>query len=114
MKFQANVKTDGVVPQIWWAMGVADLLHQEMFNKELEVTSVNDSHEHNPKSLHHQGEAFDIRTRHMTSDFHLRFFKALKLRLDPRGFDTVDEGNHIHVEYQPHTGDQPWVGNAED
>lgn len=113
MRFQSNVRTDNVVPQIWWAMGVADLLHQEMFNKELEVTSVNDSHEHKPLSLHNKGEAFDLRTRHMTPEFHLRFYRALKMRIDPKGFDTVDEGSHLHVEFQPKAG-EVWLGKAED
>ncbi len=111
MKFQSNVRTDNVVPQVWWALGVADLLHQEMFDKELEVTSINDSHEERPLSLHNQGEAFDIRTRHMTLDARLKFFKVLKLKIDPKGFDTVDEGNHIHVEFQPKKG-EVWVGVA--
>jgi hypothetical protein len=113
MKFQPGVRTDGVGEQIWWAMGMADMLHRQIFAQEAEITSANDQHEHKPKSLHNRGMAFDLRTRHMSKPQRMAYYKRLKAQIDPHGFDTVDERNHIHVEYDPKKGEE-FVGSAED
>jgi hypothetical protein len=62
-------------------------------------------------SLHPKGLAADLRTRDMTEQQRYDWFAALKLRLEPMGFDVVWEGGvgatpattgaHIHIEYDP-------------
>lgn len=61
-------------------------------SKDLFITSIRDGN-HSDGSLHYDGLAFDFRPgkAHM-----LVIKKALG-----KGWDVVDEGNHIHCEYDP-------------
>ena len=111
MKFQPGVRSDGVVPEVWWAMGVADMLHRQRLGTEVEITSLNDHHEDKPNSLHLKGMAFDVRTRHMSAEQRRGFHLMLKTVIDPHGFDTIDEGNHIHCEFDQKPG-EVWIGEA--
>jgi len=58
---------------------------------DLYVTSIRDGN-HSPGSLHYVGLAFDIQPG---IEIHL-----IKQVLSPQ-WDVVDEGNHIHCEYDP-------------
>lgn len=116
MRFQPGV-LGPAIPQIWWAMGMADMLHREMFGKQVEITSIKD-HKHRLGSKHKQdkppeveAEAFDIRTRHLSEEQRKAYHKALRGELDPHGFDTIDEADHLHVEYDPKPG-EVFIGNA--
>lgn len=112
MKFQPGVISVGVIPQVWYGLGVADALHRDMFGREVEITSLNDR-KHRPDSLHYEGRAFDLRTRHLSPVQRTAFLQALQARLDLHGFDTVDELDHIHSEWDPKP-EETWIGAAPD
>lgn len=61
------------------------------------ITSVVEG-KHSPKSKHYRGFAIDVRT-HMGRGTRMRIWRALKESLP--GFDVVDEGSHIHIEWDP-------------
>lgn len=118
MKFQPGVNPVASFP-IGYALGVADSLHREMFGTELEVTSIKDN-KHKNGSLHRQdkpewveADAADIRTRHMDDGQRAIFHRELQARLEPHGFDVVDEGDHIHIEFDPKPGEMLY-GRAAD
>ncbi len=71
----------------------------------LVITSVNDS-KHSDRSLHYEGRAVDLRTRHLPEYEKRPIFEALRATLGPVGFDVVWEdpkgpNQHYHIEYQP-------------
>ena len=107
MKFKHGVNPDGVCREIWWALGVATQLYKAL-GKELVVTSLSDG-KHSIHSLHYVGEAADIRTRDFKDLLAVEeAFWLIRKTIDPRGFDTVLEKDHIHIEFQPHTGEK-WM-----
>jgi len=64
------------------------------FNRQdLYVTSIRDGN-HSDGSLHYDGLAFDIRPNTRIS------VSSIKEALG-KGWDVVDESNHIHCEYDP-------------
>ena len=63
------------------------------YGGDLFVTSIRESN-HSPGSLHYIGLAFDIRP--------LISVKLISIKkVLGHGWDVVDEGNHIHCEYDP-------------
>jgi hypothetical protein len=66
-------------------------------NKEFVITSGNDG-KHLPNSKHYSGEAFDLRTRHLTEAQTLECRDYLRSKLDNQ-FDIIIESDHIHIEY---------------
>jgi uncharacterized protein YcbK (DUF882 family) len=52
-------------------------------------------------SLHYSGNAIDLRTNDITKVKAEEFTKKLKEKLGS-GYDAVLEGDHIHLEYDPH------------
>lgn len=107
MKLKNGVKLDGTRPEIWMAVGVLEGIYASL-GKELVVTSLNDG-THMVGSRHYQGLAADIRIRDL-SPMELEVVLATaKLRLEPAGYDVVDERKkaHIHVEYDP-KGQELW------
>lgn len=117
MKLKHGVNPSGVQAQLWWALGVADQLHQHMFGDQVVVTSLNDG-DHMPTSKHYKGFGGDLRVKDHAVDA-ARFFQFLRQRLEPVGFDVLPEGGkegevrtkftngeHIHVEYDPHPDDR--------
>jgi len=86
---------------IWYKQGVCGDLQivaqkglgriDNAYKKDLFVTSLRDGN-HMPGSLHYIGLAFDIRPTMEKRD--------IKRILGPK-WDVVDEGNHIHCEYDP-------------
>jgi len=80
-----------------------------LFDKDFIVTSLDDSHEDKPRSLHNAGLAFDCRIHHLSPEQAQRITEILRLNLDPLGFDTVLEGDHIHCEYDPKPGERLWT-----
>lgn len=104
VQFKGGVKPQGVQPQIWWALGVAEALRAlSGASGELTVTSLADS-THGPGSLHPPGMAADLRTFDLSPSQIATWFSALKSFLSRFGFDVVKEVDHIHVEYQPKPG----------
>ena len=111
-KFQPGVICELVDHHIWYALGYVDALHAAMFGGEVVVTSLRDSHD-GTSSLHNEGRAADIRTRHLTADQRAALYAALRHGLDRYGFDTIDEGDHIHVEWDPKPA-EPFIGQAKE
>lgn len=66
---------------------------------DVHVTSLGDG-QHLPNSLHYQGRAIDIRTRHVQTKDLPGIAHELKTSLGA-DYDVVFEGNHFHVEYDP-------------
>ena len=68
---------------------------------EFWVTSAKDG-THKETSLHYQGKAIDIRTRHMKPHEVLEAAQDIKRALGP-GYDVVIEHAppHLHIEYDP-------------
>lgn len=62
-----GVNTSGVVPWTWDAMRKVRNVYGR-FGVQMVVTSLKDSHEHKPGSRHNTGEAFDVRTKHVTEE----------------------------------------------
>ena len=53
---------------------------------------------HSPSSLHYANDAIDIDP---PKKYKQEIFSDLR-NLDPAKYDVVDEGDHTHVEYDPH------------
>ncbi len=97
---------------MWYARGMAEQLHREMFNHELVVTSGRRPQTPGGSSKHIDGDAMDVRTRDKTREEEFAFATALALRLG-EDFDVIIEGKfaihsryrsrvrHVHVEYDP-------------
>ena len=115
MLLKDGVNIKGVQPQVWYAIGFCDHLHQQMFGDSIVVTSLTDG-QHNPGSKHPMGLAWDMRTKDRSASESARFFQLVKEALDKQGYDIVAEGGtnpstpftsgaHIHGEWDWHVGD---------
>jgi hypothetical protein len=99
MKLKNNVRLTDLKPQLILAMIITDQIYAK-HGQELVLTSVDDS-VHGPGSLHPSGNAFDARTSYFTAEERKLVFQELKEALDVN-YDLVDEGDHFHIEYDPH------------
>ena len=92
----------GITPEIVLAMTIAGSLYGKMFHGEdMVITSMAEVLPFRKKgSKHLSGNAFDIRTRNMTSDLIRPFADQLGEALGT-DYDVVVESNHIHVEFDP-------------
>lgn len=100
MTFKESATRQGVQPQIWVALGIAETIYRYNGLKMV-VTSLTDSHADKPASLHNRGLAADIRTRNVPHDLLRTVHGSLTSVLDPMGFDVVLEADHLHIEYDP-------------
>lgn len=91
--------------EVWYAIGVFEGVSREFLGKPVIITSLKDG-THKENSLHYKGLAFDVRTRNMTGGEAKTLFENVKLILDPQGYDTVFEGDHIHCEFDPKLGEE--------
>lgn len=99
-------------PAMWMARAEARLLHRQMFNKDMTITSGMRPQSPGGSSLHAVGRAMDIRSRFMNTEQQRTFARLLWETLG-EDFDVVVEGPaatspryrnrpaHIHVEYDP-------------
>lgn len=91
-------------PYILYAMNVADLVFYKN-GFECVITSINDG-EHEAKSKHSDGNAFDARSHHIPSKFKKEeILKTLKISLG-RDYDVLlenlgEDNEHYHIEYDP-------------
>jgi hypothetical protein len=88
---------------MYYAAGAVESVWRTHVGKVPVMTSARDG-KHSETSLHYKGLAFDLRTRDMTLAKAKEMWTLLRLLLEPRGFDVVDEietKSHIHIEYQP-------------
>jgi hypothetical protein len=104
VRAKSNVIIAGASFEIGFACGVAVLQYEQLFHRELVVTSVKDS-THNPGSLHPKGQAADFRTRDLSDHDKASFVRVLRQILNPRGFDLVLESDHLHIEFDPKAGE---------
>ena len=105
MLLKKTVKIDGLQPQMMVAIGWVAAAYIQFANQPVVLTSALDSHDDRPKSLHLKGLACDFRTRHITQEQAKHIVSFLRVWLDPLGFDTVLEYDHIHTEYDPKPGE---------
>ena len=96
MKIKPGATIAGLDIRMRPVLIVASKVWQSL-NQELVVTSGLDG-THSPGSLHYYGLALDFRTRYFndTQQDHAGRLLAEKLG---DSFVVVDEGNHIHVQY---------------
>ena len=94
-----TVKVGGTQPEILIAIMVA----QEVFRAydyAFIITSVTDG-EHGYNSKHYDGDAVDIRTRHIKSPEDLSaIVKDIANRLGEE-YDVILHSTHLHIEYDP-------------
>jgi len=95
-----DAKVKGMQPEILLAVIIANDLMERTFNRGLTLTSVTDSHKDKPSSLHNVGMAFDMRTWEMSGNEKAKFSSELRNLLGEE-YDVVEEGNHIHIEFDP-------------
>lgn len=103
MILKDGVTQQGVVPQIWYAIGLADGIYRAN-GLRLVVTSLTDG-EHMQNSLHYSGKAVDLRTRSVPHDLLRSVHGSLVTVLDPMGYDVILEQDHIHIEFDPKPGE---------
>jgi len=95
-----DAKVKGMQPEILLAIIIANELLNKMFKTDLTLTSVTDSHKDKLSSLHNVGMAFDMRTWGMSGAEKATFSRELRNLLGEE-YDVVEEGSHIHVEFDP-------------
>ena len=99
-------------PGMWMARLEARLLVQEMFGEDLVITSGRRKPTVGGSSLHAEGRAMDIRSKHWGPGDQVAFAKALQARLGEDFFVLVegpaspdpkyrDRVAHVHVELDP-------------
>jgi hypothetical protein len=106
----SSVVYAGLCPEMYYALGVASALKQQLFGMNMVITSMVDGH-HNDGSLHPEGRAADVRDEDLKPTERITWFNAIKNALEPMGFDVVSEkvgstpettAVHLHIEYDPH------------
>ncbi len=112
MKYQPGIDERNLAPELRHALGFLDAVFLTFAGRELVVTALRDSHA-GRVSLHHEGKAVDCRTRDLSQNVARMIRHFLREHLDPRGFDTVLETDHLHVEYDPKPGEE-FIGKAEE
>ena len=103
MRIKRGVDASEVKHQIWFAIGFTEAGCQLNDLGWVVVTSLRDG-VHGPNSLHPKGLAVDIRSRDMGAKLP-DVFRLLRIHLEPLGFDCVLEIDHIHIEFDPKTGE---------
>lgn len=104
MRFKADVDPKYLASPMWYALWLADELHQEEAGRPATCTSTGESKHHALRSRHYPGEwgygyshAFDLRTWHIEAEAF-----AIKLRERLGGdYVVLVEDDHIHVHWGP-------------
>ena len=91
-----GVDLRGLTPQ----MAIAYIIACRCYGQyDCVITSASDG-KHGPNSLHYNGQALDLRTRHINGQGLQLVVDKLKEALGSQ-FDVVLESDHIHVEFDP-------------
>lgn len=98
MQLKIGVKAKGLQPEILLGIMVAKEVYHDA-NQTFTITSICDS-KHSETSLHYKGQAVDIRTRDLDGVTAADIASRIKIRLG-RDYDVVNEGDHIHLEFDP-------------
>ena len=94
-----EIRTINISPFVNNAILIVDELSQQMFGKEIVITSLLDG-VHSKNSLHYSGLAFDIRTWIYKEKHIPNFVLKIKEQLG-KNFDVIFETDHVHIEYDP-------------
>lgn len=106
VRIKDGVNTEGLAAPVAWAVGMAERIFAQ-FGAPVTVTSARDG-VHSERSLHYSGNAVDLRTRDLKPGVAEQITALLKKALGALGFDVVNEGDHIHLEYDPKPGEN-WL-----
>lgn len=98
MRVKDGVRIRGLSPEAVVALMMAEPIWRD-HAQELVVTSATDGN-HSTGSLHHTGEAVDLRTRYFQRGESEEVAEELRAAL-PDSYDVVNEGTHMHVEHDP-------------
>lgn len=98
LRVKPGVRTRGLTPHALLGLVQVALVFM-MHDRPCIVTSVTDGR-HSRGSLHHTGEAFDVRRRHLGPVELNAIVPSLRRALGPE-WDVVVEATHIHLEYDP-------------
>lgn len=93
-----SIDPGGIRPELLIALQVADAVFASGQYGCI-VTSLRDG-KHSATSLHYQGAAADLRTRHVEENERQAIRDEIAKRLN-RHYDVVLEDTHLHIEYQP-------------
>lgn len=110
MTLKDGVKFENTRREIWYAIGVAEVLYKT-HGLSLVVTSLEDG-QHLETSLHYSGRAVDLRTRNIPVELLRTVHGGLVNILNPLGYDVILEKDHIHIEYDPKHGENWQVFTA--
>jgi hypothetical protein len=114
-----GVIVEGLHKELYFAAGIVECEFAG-FGIEAEITSALDG-THNHVTLHQQGLAIDIGWKDVLSAISSELYGRIKMRLERRGFDVVDERSrpqdslrmwtapHVHIEFQPKEGERFWA-----
>jgi len=107
---KSEVQSDGVAPEIWYAIGVANALRTFAGLPHVVVCAMKDG-KHMRQSLHASGHAVDLRTHDLSPDTTLDWSQRVNAWLNEQGFDVVLEHNppHLHIEHDPKPGEHFWT-----
>ena len=99
---KSGVDLRGLKPQMAVAYTIISTIYHRHQSQPCVVTSASDG-VHGPNSLHYQGLALDIRTRHVIPAMLLLIVRDLKNELGEQ-FDVVEEdiggsNGHLHIEF---------------
>lgn len=85
---------------MWGVAAIVDQVYEENGIKECWITAGIDG-QHQDGSLHYVGYAIDVRTNNVPTGELDPIRAEIKRRLGD-DFDVVKEGDHFHIEAQPH------------
>lgn len=94
-----------VQPVIYYAIGIVEEIYKD-HRYDLVITSLIDG-VHQFNSYHYKGLAADFRTRDLDTKVKIEIFSDIRNALDIKGFDVLQELDHIHLEYDP-KGKEIW------
>lgn len=98
LSVKPGVRIRGISNEILLAINVAQSIYADSGEAMMTITSLTDGR-HNSGSLHHTGEAVDLRLPKIVDAKTMR--DRLSAILHLVGYDVVLEATHIHIEYDP-------------
>lgn len=98
LSIKPGVRVRGISNEILLAIMVAQSVF-ENFKEDMTITSITDG-DHKSGSLHHTGEAIDLRSRDIDPTALVQIAAQLRQHLGG-SFDVILETDHIHIEYDP-------------
>lgn len=98
LSIKPGVRVRGISNEILLAVMVAQSVF-ENFKEDMTITSITDG-DHKAGSLHHTGEAFDLRSRDIEAPIVQEIAAQMRRHLGG-SYDVIIEPDHIHIEYDP-------------